>query len=263
AQIIDWMVDEYSSITGDKTRASFTGKSIANGGSEGRDAATGQGGVYVLEQLLELNGRSDDKITIAVQGYGNVGSWFSTLASSNPNWTIIAVSDSSGALYKEQGLDSEELESIKNHKNSRGRVAECQVAGVKVLSNDELLALEVDVLVLAALGDAVTETNADAVRAALILELANGPVNENAHTSLESRGVNVVPDILANAGGVIVSYYEWYQNMHDETWTESVVNQKLEQQIKSAAEDIHAISMSTEGATLKDAAFIKALNSLT
>lgn len=261
SKIIDWMVDEYSQLTGDTTRASFTGKSIGKGGSAGRDAATGRGGVYVLEEIQDIAGEKDKKIKIAVQGYGNVGAWFSVIGSANPNWSIVAVSDSSGGLYNPEGLSQSDLDYIKEHKHGRSRVTECEI-DANIITNEELISLDVDVLALAALGDAVTMDNQAAVRANLILELANGPVDEDAHTELESRGVTVVPDILANAGGVIVSYYEWYQNMHHESWTEEEVNSKLEEQIKTATRETTSVLSGVTGATLKDAAFIKAIRAL-
>lgn len=203
-QIIDWMVDEYEKQTGDTTRASFTGKTLAGGGSEGREAATGRGGVIALRELLKLQNKADQPLTIAVQGYGNVGQFFATIAQDeHPQWKVVAVSDSSATIYNAEGIDAQQL---KLHKESEGRLVHFPDDTVEVKSPDAILALDVDVLVLAALGDTVTEENMRDVKAKYVIELANGPVNYEAHQYLTKREVTIVSDIVANAGGVIVSY---------------------------------------------------------
>jgi len=256
-RIIDWMVDEYQKLTGDKTKASFTGKSLAGGGSAGRDAATGRGGVIVMAELLKKNGQTDKPITIAIQGFGNVGSFFAEVAAKDhPNWQVVAVSDSSCTVYDKDGLDVSKLVSFKAKK---GRFSDYD-AGQR-LPSDGLIALEVDVLVMAALGDAINAKNYQSVKAKTVLELANAPVSDEALEKLEARGTTVVPDILANAGGVIVSYLEWQQNIASEKWDEAVVNQKLYEYLKPATDMVYARSLK-EGVNLKQAAVMVAIDKL-
>ncbi len=252
-KIIDWMVDEYSKLTGDKSGASFTGKSIEHGGSEGRDAATGRGGVIVLKTLREIEGKSDKPLTYAIQGFGNVGAFFADVAEKeHPNWKLVAATDSSGGIHDEQGLSAKELSDWKADKKRLNEYG----TGTKI-TNEEFLELEVDVLILAALGGVVTEGNQDKIKAKYILELANGPVDSSAEPGMDARGVQVVPDILANAGGVIVSYLEWLQNLSREHWPLAKVNDKLEEYLVSATKDI-ASRAQKDGSNLKEAAFVVA-----
>ncbi len=228
--IIDWMVDEYEKLTGDASKAAFTGKSIGNGGSLGREAATGRGGVYTLEALLAATERTDKTLSIAIQGFGNVGSFFGLVSEEeHPKWKLVAASDSSGGTYNPDGLSAEKLA---GYKAGKGKLHDYPEG--KSINNEELIGLKVDVLVLAALGDAITERNVDSVKAATVLELANAPVNDKAYRQLTTRQVLVVPDVIANSGGVIVSYLEWLQNRSSEHWPESEVNLKLEKYIKEA-----------------------------
>lgn len=254
-QIIDWMVHEYETITGDKSKASFTGKSLGKGGSLGREAATGRGGVIVLRELLKKLGKLDKPLTYAVQGFGNVGSFFGTVAAKDhPQWRLVAATDSSGGVFVQDGsLDPEALDA---YKKQGGRLIDYK-AGSNI-SNEDLVGLEVDVLVLAALGDAVTEHNMLNVKATYILELANGPVNESAYDYLTGKKVTVVPDILANAGGVIVSYLEWVQNTNGENWTEKTVNAKLDEYLVTATDEIYERAVA-DGTPIKEAAFALAI----
>lgn len=254
ATIIDWMVDEYERLTGDTTKASFTGKSIGKGGSLGREAATGRGGVIVLRELLQLLDRADGEITVGVQGFGNVGSYFGTIAEQeHPNWKLTAATDSSGGPSDPAGLSAKEIDAFKNQ---QGRLN--TYPDRAIITNDELISSDVDVLVLAALGDVVTEANMKDVRAKIILELANGPVNDVAYEYLTEQGVLVVPDIIANAGGVVVSYLEWLQNKAGEQWTEEIVNQKLDEYLVSSTEEMYAYS-TEQNASLKESAFALAI----
>lgn len=228
--IIDWMVDEYSKITGDTTRASFTGKSIKGGGSLGRDAATGRGGVLALGELLKLEGKEKEKLTYAVQGFGNVGSFFSTVAeNAYPNWKLVAASDSTATLKDDEGLDATALS---EYKADRGSFKDYK--DYEKESADDILSADVDVLVLAALGDALTEENMKGVKAKYIIEMANGPVSYEAIKYLEGNGVTILPGIIANAGGVIVSYLEWVQNKKGEHWDVDKVNEELAAHIEPA-----------------------------
>lgn len=225
AQIMDWMLDEYEKEVGASSRAAFTGKSIENGGSEGRAAATGRGGVIILAEILKRVAWSDWPLSVAVQGFGNVGSYFTTITQEEQhNWRIIAVTDSSGGPFDTSGLDASKLTKFKLAGN---KLADTEAK--QHISSDEIIGLEVDVLVLGALENAITTDNVDQVKAKIVLELANGPVTSEARQKLISRGVIVVPDILANAGGVTGSYLEWQQNLDGETWSLDEYNQKLKQ----------------------------------
>ncbi|HMT19076.1 MAG TPA: Glu/Leu/Phe/Val dehydrogenase [Candidatus Saccharibacteria bacterium] len=249
-KIIDWMVEEYAVLTGDKSNATFTGKSISHGGSEGRDAATGRGGVIVLRTLRELENLAGKPLRYAVQGYGNVGSFFAEVAAKeHPDWKLVAATDSSGGVHDEAGLDAEQLSSWKAN---RKPLKEFEAG--RAITNEELIALDVDVLILAALGGAVTEVNAGQVKAKYILELANGPVDAGAEALLETRRIVVVPDILANAGGVIVSYLEWVQNLAREHWDIERVNSELNSYLVTATKDIFTRA-NQDNSNLKEAAF--------
>lgn len=256
-RIIDWMVDEYSKITGDKTRGSFTGKSLDAGGSEGRDAATGNGGVIVLAELLRHMGMSGKKITYGIQGFGNVGSFFGLIAAKEQKkWHMVAATDSSGGIYEQNDLWPAELDDYKK----TGKQLHGYGIGEKI-SNDELIAANVDVLVLAALGGVINKSNAHTVKAKFVLELANGPVDDKAHSLLETRGIIVIPDILANAGGVIVSYLEWLQNLAGEHWTAKRVNKQLNDLLKDAVATIYDRSVKDK-MNLKEAALAVAMERL-
>lgn len=258
AQIIDWMVDEYERLTGDATKASFTGKSVANGGSLGRDAATGRGGVLALHELLRLKGQEDKPLTYAVQGFGNVGSFFAATAHAlHPTWRLVGASDSEVAVYNQYGLDARELQKFKE---ARGRFKDYKQE--QIISNDDLLALDVDVLVLAGLEDSITAGNVDALRAKYVVEMANGPITDVAFHTLTESGVTILPDIIANAGGVIVSYFEWLQNLDHESWPVEKVNDELAKHMERAVNDMY-IAAKTYETDLKTAAFIIAIERLT
>jgi glutamate dehydrogenase/leucine dehydrogenase len=253
AQIIDWMVDEYEKISGDTSRASFTGKSIANGGSLGRDAATGRGGVIVLRELLNKLGNSKE-ITVAVQGWGNVGSFFALISENeHKNWRLVAATDSSGGVYDQAGLSASKID---HFKKSGGKLNDFEAG--QPIDNDGLIGLDVDVLVLAALEDAVNDENSVRIKSSIVLELANGPVTYGAYKKLSARGITVVPDILANSGGVIVSYLEWVQNKKGEHWSEDKVNKELDRYLVTATDKIYG-RMLKDNLTLKEAAFAEAI----
>lgn len=258
-QIIDWMVDEYEKLSGDETRASFTGKSLHLGGSEGREAATGCGGVIALRELLKHENKAGQKLTLALQGFGNVGSFFAVVAQlEQPHWQVIAASDSSAALYNPAGLKARRLQ---EYKNAGGRFSEWQDGDSKILDSQDLTKLAVDVLVLAALEDAITEDNMGDVKAKIVVELANGPINEEAQKYLTAQGVLILPDIIANAGGVIVSYLEWLQNKAGEHWPEAQVNAKLEEYMVKALSEVYKIT-NAQNLSLKEAAMALALKKL-
>ncbi len=222
-QIMNWMVDEYQKITGNpKSLAVFTGKPLGKGGSEGREEATGFGGVYVLSEILDKKILDISKGNrVAILGYGNVATFFAK-AARDLGFNIIALSDSKGGIYNVDGLD---LDAVAAHKKQTGALKD--FAGAKNITNGELLELDVDVLVPAALENVLTTENAGKVKAKLIIEMANGPTTPEADEIFEKNGVTVIPDILANSGGVATSYFEWYQNMNNEAWSKDQVLEKL------------------------------------
>ncbi len=255
SQTIDWMVDEYEQLSGDTTKASFTGKSLENGGSEGRTAATGRGGMIALREYCAVNGLATEGLRVAVQGIGNVGFYFAQLAQSELGMKIVAVSNSSSTLVRHDGFDFSGVEF------SRGVADELKRTAESVASPEEILSSEADVLVLAALEDAVNGQNQAEIQARAVLELANGPLDTAALDALEGRGVHVIPDVIANAGGVIVSYLEWKQNKASEHWTEQQVNDELER-IMSTAMKTASERAQHNDVSLKEAAFVVALERL-
>ncbi len=236
-QIMEWMVDEYKSLTGHpKALATFTGKPLGKGGSEGRAEATGFGGVYVFEEAVKNSlGGVVKGNTMALQGFGNVSSFFAQ-AAQKLGFKVVALSDSKGGIVNLEGLD---LDAVAEHKKQTGSLKD--FAGAKNITNSELLELPVDVLVPGALENVLTADNADKVKAKLIVEMANGPTTPEADAIFAKKNIPVIPDILANSGGVCVSYYEWYQNMNNEVWSKEDVLEKLSKQIKQAFVDVYEL----------------------
>jgi len=256
AQIIDWMVDEYLMLTGDQSNASFTGKSVGNGGSKGRVSSTGYGGVIVLREYLKKVGKMNSNLTVAIHGFGNVGSNFATIIEEEyPNLKLVAVSDSSGAIFNSDGLSASSLDRYKSTKGTR--FENFKANDTEHISEAKLLGLDVDILVFAALGDVINKNNAKDIKAKYILELANGPINESGLKILSKMDVIVLPDIIANAGGVVVSYLEWRQNLEGEHWREKKVNSEMDRILTKAINDTYAYSFE-HNLPLKEAAFILA-----
>lgn len=256
-EVMGWMVDEFSKQTGDTTKASFTGKALDNGGSEGREQATGRGGVITLREYIEHAGLKTP-LKVAVQGVGNVGFYFAQIAEQELPVQIVAVSDSQRTLATKDlatGL------SFKDITFRRGVIDDLVTENTEFLDRDAVLALDVDVLVLAALEDAVTEQNVGVVKARTIVELANGPVTEVAYQRLTNDKKVILPDVIANAGGVIVSYLEWLQNRAGEHWTEERVNMELDTLLSAAAHDVFARA-DAEKISHKQAAFEIAIERL-
>lgn len=251
-QIMAWIVDEYSKITGKFTPAVVTGKPIELGGSLGRAAATGQGGFFAFEELAKHKKIKASQTTIAVQGFGNVGESFSEIANYH-KYKIVAISDSKGGVYNPKGLD---VAALKAHKEKSGQVKDFK--GAKNVSNEELLELPVDMLVPAALENQITDKNAGKIKAHFILELANGPTTPAADEILFKKGVILIPDVLANAGGVTVSYFEWSQNLSGYYWTESEVNAKLKEKISLAFKSVWQTAQEHH-VNLRTAAYILAV----
>lgn len=236
-RIMNWMRESYETFAGKSSPACFTGKAIADGGSEGRTEATGYGGVYVLNRLMEKRDTAHTGVRIAIQGIGNVGSYFARKAHAD-GYTIVALSDSKVGLYDPAGLDPEKVFA---YKESHGSLSGF---GAQEISPDAILTLDVDVLVPAALEAVITEVNADKILAKTIIEMANGPVTPEADAILKTRGIVSVPDVLANSGGVTVSYFEWYQNKHAEHWQKDDVLKKLQDTITAAFDQCDAMTSS-------------------
>ncbi len=251
-QVIDWMVHEYEQLTGDTSRASFTGKTVEKGGSEGRVEATGRGGMIALREYLKSQGKSPKNMRIAVQGIGNVGFYFAQLAERELGATIVAIANSRQMRYSPDGL------SLSGLRFSRTVMEE--LAG-EVRSSEDIVGVDTDVLVFAAMEDVVNPVNQSTIRADLIVELANAPVDDLAGQDLFDRGVTIIPDVVANAGGVVVSYLEWLQNRADEHWDENHVNTKLDE-IMSRSVGKMILRARKENCSLKEAAFMIALERL-
>ena len=220
SQTMAWMMDEYSHIHG-YTPAIVTGKPIEFGGSEGRAAATGRGAAYVVAEAGKDLGLNLDGGRVAVQGFGSAGMWTARLLE-EIGLTIVALSDSRGGIYKEDGIDVNLAADFKREAGSIGGMA-----GVEQVTNEELLEIECDLLVPAAIDAVIHKGNASRVRAKVIAEAANHPLTPEADEILSDRGIPVLPDILVNAGGVVVSYFEWSQNLYQHKWPESRVNEEL------------------------------------
>ena len=219
AQIMAWMMDEYSRLVGARTPAVITGKPVALGGSVGRDDATARGAYNIIQEMQRTRGWTPAKTRVAVQGFGNAGQHLAQLLSGD-GYRIVAISDSRGGVYDPDGLD---IAAQSESKDSTGRLAKAP----REVSNEELLELDVDLLAPAALENQITGANASRVRARTIVELANGPTTPEADDILFRNGTLVVPDILANAGGVTVSYFEWTQNLREEYWDLETVHERL------------------------------------
>ena len=257
AMIMGWMADEYNQITGSVTPAVITGKPIALGGSLGRNDATARGGFYLVRHLASELGLDKDH-TVAIQGFGNAGQFFARLSAADGN-SVVAVSDSAGAIYRPGGLDVEKLIA---GKNAGRRVADlASELGAHVISADDLLAVEADLLVPAALEDMITKDNAASIKAKVILELANGPVTPDADKILNDKGVTVLPDILANAGGVTVSYFEWVQNRQGYYWDLEEIHARLLKIVEREGRAVWTIAKD-RNVSARSAAYIHALGRL-
>ncbi len=252
-EIMGWMLDEYQRIIGHKSPATFTGKPIAMGGSLGRTEATGRGGLFGLLSLLAKMKKKAKGTTVAVQGFGNVGYYFAKLAT-EVGFKVVAISDSRSGVYDKNGID---LDRALKNKKEKGTVSYG-----KTISNEELLELDVDVLVPAALENMVNEKNMAKIKAPIIVEMANGPLTQEAYEYLAKKGKVIVPDVFANSGGVIVSYLEWVQGKAGFWWSEKEVNDKLKVMMERAFEAIWKKSVEKK-MPLKQAAFEVALERIT
>lgn len=257
AKIMSWLRDEYSKIQGRDTPGIVTGKPVESGGSLGRTEATGRGVAIVTRELLAKYGEEVKGKKVVIQGMGNVGGITAKMLY-EMGAVIIAVSDVSGAVYNRQGLYIPE---ITKHLSIRGNTLEQLFGKSKLISNEQLLALQCDILIPAALENQININNANNVNAKYIIEGANGPTTAEADKILNSKGITVVPDILANAGGVTVSYFEWLQNIQNSSWTEEQVNSRLNDTMCEAFEKVYSISKQ-EKTSLRTAAYMAALKEL-
>ncbi len=233
-QIMAWMVDEYSKMTGHNTPALMTGKPIILGGSLGRTAATGLGGVYCLRIAAKKLGMNLKGATVAIEGFGNVGFYAAKILHDEDGAKVVGITMVSGGVYDPDGIDPDDL---KAYENKNGTVRGYK--GHDNISNEQLRALDVDVYIPAALQNAIVKENAKDVKAKIVVELANGGINPDADEILEKNGAFVVPDILGNAGGVTVSYFEWVQNNYGYYWAEKEINEKLERVMSEAFERVY------------------------
>lgn len=237
AMIMGWMMDEYEKITRTKAPDVITGKPIALGGSVGRDDATGRGAYLCIKELEQRDELVPEQTTVAVQGFGNGGYHVARLLSAD-GYKVVAVSDSQGAIYRKEGLNVESVYKQKQETKELKAVycegSVCENQDQESMSNEQLLQLDVDILIPAALDSVITADNADKVRAKYIVEIANGPVTSEADAILSDNNIIVVPDILANAGGVTVSYFEWVQNRSGHYWSLERVHDELKEVITTA-----------------------------
>ncbi|MDO8561129.1 MAG: Glu/Leu/Phe/Val dehydrogenase [bacterium] len=240
-EIMAWMTDEYSKLAGHWEPAAFTGKPLDKGGSKGREVATGFGGFVVLREYLQSVGRDLKGATVAVQGFGNVGSNFARIAHKH-GMKIVALSDSKGAIYNPDGFNVEDVLRVQKERgmldNEKCSLEEALGGSCRVVGNKELIEFDVDVLVPAALENQITKDNAKNIKAKVVLELANGPTTEEADAVLEERSIEVLPDVLSNAGGVVGSYFEWMQSKERKWWDEQVALNKIEEVMVKAFGDI-------------------------
>lgn len=257
AQTMDWMVDEYSKLKGESVYGIVTGKSIEIGGSKGRNEATGRGVCFVTLEMMKKYNMKPADCKIVIQGMGNVGSISAKLLAEE-GAKIIAVSDVSCAIYNENGLD---IAGIYKYLDSGKNLLDGYTGDCKRITNAELLELPCDILIPAALENQITAENADRIKAKIVIEAANGPTSVEADEILNKKGVKVLPDILSNSGGVIVSYFEWVQNLQNFYWEEDDVNAKLKRQIVGAFNDVFDAREKYD-CTFRVAAYIVALNRL-
>ena len=252
AQVMSWFMDEYSQVHG-YSPAIVTGKPLELGGSEGREAATGRGTAVITREASEKWGINLKDCKVVIQGFGNVGSYAAKFLHEY-GCKIIAVSDVSGGLHDKDGLD---IPSLFDY-NRRNRTIKGFEQG-KNITNEQLLALDCDFLIPAALGSAINDSNAHSLNCKVIIEAANGPVTGDAANKLWDKRIAIIPDILTNAGGVTVSYFEWVQNLQQFKWSEDEVNQKLDKKMIQAFEEVYSIKKD-QGVPMRIASFMAAID---
>ncbi len=281
-KIMEWIVEEFriqtclagrqgsefrNNLKNNELRAVVTGKPLDMGGSEGRTEATGLGGVYSLLTILKRRKISPKGMTVAIQGFGNVGMYIAKFLKEE-GFTIVAISDSKGGIFIPSGIP--DISTVQSCKIEKGMLAGCYCVGSvcdvrykgkvegKDLESEEILTLPVDIIIPAALENVLTKDNAKKVKAKYVLEMANGPTTDEADEILAKKGIMVIPDVLANSGGVATSYFEWYQNIHNEKWTKEEVFEKLRNKMEKATDEVYSTSKKYK-VSLRDAAYIVAL----
>ena len=262
--IMGWMMDEYSKIKHQHSPAVITGKPVALGGSLGRGDATGRGAYYCIKELEAKRNWNPADITVAVQGFGNAGQHVANLLHKD-GYKIVAVSDSKGGIYSKDGFDIPSLIHAKNESQQVKAVycqeSVCEAVPAEQISNEELLTLAVDILIPAALENVIHADNVADVKAKVIVEAANGPITSDADPVLKNNDILVIPDILANAGGVTVSYFEWVQNRAGYYWSEQEVHDKLRDVMVREFNNVYDI-MTQHNVHMRTAAYVHALNRL-
>jgi glutamate dehydrogenase/leucine dehydrogenase len=252
AKIMAWMMDEYEKMAGEKSPGVITGKPPKLGGSKGRTTATSLGGSIIIDMFVDDQDWNRESTDIAIQGFGNVGSHLARFLDEN-GYNVVAVSDVEGAIYDPDGLD---IQSIFDAYEGNGDLFK---ADAEEIGNDDLLELDVDILVPAAIEDQITADNMDDISASSIVEMANGPTTPEADEFLAEKGIPIVPDILANAGGVTVSYFEWLQNISNEYWDRERVEDKLRQYMEQAYRSVTKFK-DDEKSTYREAAYARAID---
>ena len=264
SMIMGWMMDEYSKIVRSHSPGVITGKPVSLGGSLGRDDATGRGAYYCIKELEKKNGWNPNDITVAVQGFGNGGQHVAARLHAD-GYRLVAISDSKGAIHRPEGFDIPSLIRGKEETQKMQAIycegTVCEIVPAEQLTNEELLALDVDILIPSALENAINIHNVQNIKAPIIVEVANGPISSEADTILTDRGILIIPDILANAGGVVVSYFEWVQNKHGLYWTLPEVHERLHMMMRHAFHRVYDLAL--EGKmSMRTAAYVQALNNL-
>jgi glutamate dehydrogenase len=258
-KIMLWIVDEYAKVTGKKELAVVTGKPVESGGSEGRTEATGLGGCYALAELVPKMGREVKGLRVAVQGFGNVGSYVAQYLE-EVGCIIVAISDSQTGMYNKNGITN--IKAIREYKEKTGKLEGCeQLQGAEHIAHDDVLKLDVDVIAPSALENALTIDNAPHIQASIVLEMANGPTTAEADEFLNTKGIVIIPDILANSGGVAVSYCEWKQNKEGVRWSKDEVFAFLKEKMHVAAGGVWDIAQQYK-ISLREAAYMAALKKI-
>lgn len=269
-KIMTWISDEYGKMTGKVDPAVVTGKPIEDGGSEGRAEATGLGGSYVLRHYLKGRNIDPRTLSVAIQGFGNVGSYLARYLH-KAGFKIVALSDSKGGIYVPRGIEN--IQTVEACKEEQGKIAGCycvgsvcdiankDIIGAREISSEEVLTLPVDIIVPAALENAITDKNAHKIKAKIVLEMANGPTTLEADAILAKNDVVIIPDVLANAGGVAVSYFEWEQNRQNKHWDKDDVFNRLRERMETATNKISATA-DKYTVSLREASYIVALESI-
>ncbi|MBP5620476.1 MAG: Glu/Leu/Phe/Val dehydrogenase [Thermoguttaceae bacterium] len=252
-QIMAWMMDEYEKITMESHPGVITGKPIEIGGSKGRGDATARGGVYVVRECAKAYGIDLKGKTCAIQGFGNAGQFAATLSEEILGMKVVAATDSKSGVYNPNGIDAKELV---EYKLKNGSLA--NFPGAQSITNDELLALDVCVLFPSALENTITEENADNLKCQIICELANGPTTPEADAIVDAKGIHLIPDYLANAGGVTVSYFEQCQNAQNYYWELEDVQKRLDQKMTNAFKAVYEMSVEKK-VSLREAAYLVAI----